>query len=470
MRASDYNIFVKLDNNQQYYFLVQGYTGAIDLIKTEIALLLKKSKNGDSFDHINSETLDLLKKRGYITSKTKEEEIKHLQNISEFIHNKRKKTNSFLFAVTQNCNFRCPYCYENGVSNYGNDWSKSVFTEKLVDKAYEAMIKIQPDRNNRKDVIGLYGGEPLLKENYEIVKYIIEKGREQGYSFRATTNAYDIDHFSDLLGNGNIDHLHTTIDGLQNTNNKRRVHFQNKDTFSKIMDNIEIALKKGVKIQKRVHVDKSNFGEVEELMQYFKKRGFLDNSNFSTYLARVVDYEAKCHTPSSKELSNIDYLERAISLKEKYPNINTFRIQDFNVKRHVKKIVSNNSLMIPNITYCGANTGMLIFDPQGDIYTCWEKFGIKNHAVGSFRNDLEFNKLVLNAWQNRTVGNIEQCSKCKYALWCGGGCAAMLKPAEDININRSSCMDYPKVFAKMINVLYDHEYSKELETQEEIKI
>jgi len=468
MRASDYNIYVKLDNNPNYYFLVQGYTGAIDLTKTEIALLLKKSKNSDSFDQINSETLALLKKRGYITSKTKEEERKHLQNISGFVHKKSRKLNSFLFAVTQNCNFRCPYCYENGVSNHGNDWSKSVFTKEMVDKAYAAMLNIQPDRNNRKDVIGLYGGEPLLKENYEIVKYIIEKGKEQGYSFRATTNAYDIDHFTDLLGNGNIDVLQTTIDGLRNTNNKRRVHFQNKDTFSKIISNIEIALEKGVRIYNRVNVDKSNFSEVEELMRYFKKRGFLDNSNFSTYLGNVFDNEAKCHAPSSKEFSNIDYLERAISLKEKDSSINVFGVQDYNVKEDVKKIVRNNSLMIPKITYCGANTGMLIFDPKGDIYTCWEKLGIKNHAVGTFKNDFKFNKTVLDAWQNRTVGNVEQCSKCKYALWCGGGCAAMLKPREDININRSNCMDYPKVFAKMINNLYDHEYSKELETQDEL--
>ena len=467
MRVSSYNIYVELNNNPKYYFLVHGYTGAIDLIKKEIALLLKNTNDSELLYQLDKETLDSLIKRGYITNKTKEEERKHLQTLSELVHKKKSRANSFLFIVTQNCNFRCPYCFENSLSNNGKSWSKSVFTKELVDKAYDAIEKIQPDREQCVDSIGLYGGEPLLKENYDIIEYIIQKGREKDFTFRATTNGYDLDHFTSLLGDEGINRLQISIDGLKNTNNQRRVHFQNKDTFSKIMSNISIALERGVKVMNRINIDKSNFGEIEDLMQYYKEEGFLEYNNFTPYVAKVVGHETNCNDTCGDEFNSIEFYKKAIALKEKNPESNKFYIPDFDIKKTVRKNIENNSIFIPRSTFCGANNGMLIFDSNGDIYTCGEKIGVKNHIVGTFHNGLKFNNKVLNAWLNRSVGNIDQCSKCKYAFWCGGGCGAELKPKEDININRSNCQDFPKVFSEIINEFYDNEYSKIIERQAE---
>ncbi len=469
MRVSSYNIYTEINKYPDYFVLVHGYTGAIDIVTRDIAIELKKHSKEDNIpSDFDIDTKDLLTNRGYITDKSKEQEHKLLKELSHYVHKSKKKKqpkqNSFLFAVTENCNFRCPYCYENGVSDYGNKWKKAVFTKELVDKAFNAIEIIQPDRKKIKDSIGLYGGEPLMKENYEIVKYIIEQGKDRGYSFRATTNCYDLDHFSELLGPENIDYLHVSIDGNKETNNKRRIHFENKDTFTKIMSNFSLALEKEVQIQNRINLDSSNFHEVEDLMKFYREKGFLDNKKFRTYLARVIDHD-KEYTSNTNEISCIDFYKQGKDLKKKNPEDNLFRVSDANLKLSINKIAKGQELFTPKISYCGAQSGMFILGPTGDIYTCWEKIGIKSHSVGSFSDDLKINDKAMDAWHERTVGKTDQCSKCKYAFWCGGGCAGMMKPSEDINLNRSNCMDFPKLFNQVLNEYFEEELKDLIETQ-----
>ena len=44
------------------------------------------------------------------------------------------------------------------------------------------MIEIEPRKQLQDSVITLYGGEPLLKENKEIVTYIVQEGRKEAIS------------------------------------------------------------------------------------------------------------------------------------------------------------------------------------------------------------------------------------------------------------------------------------------------
>lgn len=78
-----------------------------------------------------------------------------------------------MFMVTYDCNFRCPYCYESEVSEGGRKWTKKTFTKDLVDRAFDAMLEIEPNRQKHSNLITLYGGEPLLAQNHDIIKYIV---------------------------------------------------------------------------------------------------------------------------------------------------------------------------------------------------------------------------------------------------------------------------------------------------------
>lgn len=254
LRVSSYIIPVKLENETEKYILIHGYTGAIDIIEEKYWNELKNFPENNRF---TSETLQLLQNRGYLTTKTEHEEYEYVAQLAQLLHRKQSKLHkSFGFLVTYNYNFRCPYCFESNISNHGCNWSKKVLTKELVDKAYDAMLKIEPYKQlHNKDIL-LYGGEPFLKENKEIISYIIQKGSNLGYIFKVITNGYDLDEFEDILSPNYFKSFQITLDGYNINHDKRRKHYLVGNSFNKIIANIAILLKHNIVLTIRVNIDK----------------------------------------------------------------------------------------------------------------------------------------------------------------------------------------------------------------------
>lgn len=262
-RVSSYTICVKLPEDPNHVLLVHGYTGAIDKAVKEVAQLIKNRViiSEDMFNQLpcTSETIRTLIKRGYFTSRSPVEEREYVHNMASFLHHSaRRGAASFLFLVAYDCNFRCPYCFENDISSHGKGWSKQVFTKQMVDRAYEAMCEVQPNKAMHSKRITLYGGEPLLAKNREIVQYIVEEGVKRGYIFSAITNGYDLHHFTNLLGPKKIRRLQITLDGEEENHNRKRPHYRAGDSFAAIMKNVKLALSLDVQISMRINTDYDN--------------------------------------------------------------------------------------------------------------------------------------------------------------------------------------------------------------------
>lgn len=252
LNLSYYTISVKLNSEPDKYLLVHGYTGAIDIVNEKIW----EQMNNFSENHLlPPEIINLLVQRGYLTTKNKAEEVEHVTQLAQTLHKVQKKLyKSFGFIVTYNCNFRCPYCFENIISKHGNNWGKQVFTKEMVDKAYEAMFKIEPRKELHTNKILLYGGEPLLSENKDIVSYILLKGAQLGYSFKIITNGYDIDHYIDVLDANYIYLIQITIDGNREHHNSRRFHYIEGNSYDKILKNIGLLINKNINVVVRAIV------------------------------------------------------------------------------------------------------------------------------------------------------------------------------------------------------------------------
>ena len=238
LRTSSYMIPVKLEKEEGKYMLIHGYTGATDIVTEN---LLTQINTISSDNNLSEKTLQTLLKRGYVTTKTQEEEFAYVARIARALHKESDIINSsFTWVVSYNCNFRCPYCFEGREKKDGE--SKLSFTKEQVDLAYEAQEKIQPHKELRRKTITLYGGEPLLAENKEVVNYIVEEGHKRGYQFAAITNGYEIDHFLNLFSPDGINKLQITIDGPKEMHNQRRRHYKDQNTFDKIVNNVRLAL------------------------------------------------------------------------------------------------------------------------------------------------------------------------------------------------------------------------------------
>ncbi len=446
---------------------MHGYTGAIDLINKELIAILKNKGNNSLHINIDQERLEPLLKRGYVTNMSISEERQYVKNIAETLHKNNTLVKAFVITVTYNCNFRCPYCYENDFSKHGSNWSKNTLTKEMVDRIYNVMLELEPDRTKHNNIITLYGGEPLLKENYNIVKYIVEKGIMNNYCFVAITNGYEIDNYIDLLGKGKIESLQITIDGMEETHNKRRKHFKNNDSFSKIVNNIKKIIETGVTVGIRINTDKSNINEIPELMKFFKNSGFLDdrNINISSSYTNGCTY----NDTQDVDLKKINFVEKITNLKET-GGLHKISIANFtDMERALNKSIKENQVLAFKSEYCGAHNGMIVFDPIGNIYPCWEAFGSENNIIGKYKNKLTVTD-AYDKWQNRIVTNIENCKNCKYALFCGGGCAGKLILSNK-DIYSSNCEDYQQIFNQFANYYYKKElkvkFSNPVKTQEE---
>ena len=418
-RSSSYNIIVPLDDGQGKYMMIHGYTGAMDIVEEEVVAFLGNHGCFTEKDiNFSIDTFNLLRKRGYITDKTAPQERELVCRLADLLHkNAKTGAKSFIFMVTYDCNFRCPYCYEAGISGNGRHWTKKTFTKELVDKAYQAMEEIAPDSKKSYNVITLYGGEPLLKENVDIVTYIVNKGQGLGYVFDAVTNGHDLDYYTEILSSGAMRHLQITVDGTREMHDSRRYHYQTHKSFDKIMSNIKLALDNGIRVGIRFNADANNFGEIKKLKDIFSEAGYSESKLFSFNTAMLNDE----NKDSGRE--DIDYVSREEFNKMYVDSGLDIPHQDYGLYSKIITAIKNRTCIRFHSVFCGVQSGSYILDPYGDIYTCWETVGKPEYVIGKYSPLVEWNDSIRN-WQDRNTGNTPKCSCCKYALLCGGGCLA----------------------------------------------
>lgn len=418
LRVSSYLIDTKLEDSNQH-MLIHGYTGAIDLVQDELAIFLSTTSTSFSKEDMpcSDTTAKLLEERGYITKKTQDEEYAYVERMATALHRKDRILNAcFTFLITYNCNFRCPYCFEKDAVH--DQMRQKVFTKEMVDKAYEAILKIEPREQLRVKTIELYGGEPLLKENKEIVRYIVLRGKELGFRFSAVTNGYDLDAYVDLLSPDLIYNVQITIDGIKEFHNQRRIHYAGYPTFDTIVNNIGIALKKGVRVVVRVNTDKNNFNDLQLLTNFFDNLNYTDDILFKISSALLRD-NGGISNDKLNYFSQKEFMEAHQKLKFRYG------CQDYGVYKRIYTAITKQTPLYFRSAFCGAQVNGFVFDPFGKIYPCWEIVGKTNYQIGDYnKENIVWNNSVLAKWREHDILSLTSCRHCKYALLCGGGCAA----------------------------------------------
>ena len=448
-RTSSYFIPVKLDNELNKYVIVQGYTGAFDVISSEIHSFLRATPSFKKGDFpFSTETFERLKKRGYITSLSKEKEYNFAHKLAYLLHEKAKKlSKNFMFLVSYDCNFRCPYCFENCISQNGHQWSKKMFSTTMVDRAYKAMLQIEKEKKLHLKNIMLYGGEPLLYENKEIVSYIIEQGINKGYVFSAVTNGYDLNHFAEVLSPEKLHHLQITIDGTKELHNQRRFHYEKGNSFDIIMDNISLALQKEVQLSVRINADKKTLEHIEDLITEFKARGFIKNTNFKYYITPLTNYE------DNQSNTEIEYTDRKGIQKQVKEKEYGFECSDYGTSTRILQAIKNKKPLALRSIFCAAQSSEYIFDPYGNIYNCWNFVGQPSQIIGNYRNDKILWTSKKEDWHNRNISTSPNCKHCRYAFFCGGGCLAHAAQ-KDGKFDISHCNNYPSMFKQAVNKAY----------------
>jgi len=441
MWVSNYNIYISLPDNA-HYLIVHGYTGAIDCVDADLARSLQEcfAKRSDaSILKLPIEIRDILERRGYLTELPLEEEVAFVAHLAQKIQARHSERTEFWFIPSYNCQLRCKYCFERPLQEQGEreGWLAQQMSPDLVDAAFAAITRLQVKRTVKRIV--LYGGEPLMSANRQIVRYIVDRGVQLGYYFGALTNGVDLHLYEDLLGKGRIEQLLVTIDGARDTHNRLRVYRHGEGTFDQIIRNIQLALRKGVYILLRVNVTWDVLAHLYEFAQLVQELEWDRNPNLRIHcyavhtnqqyrcgIAKSVEGDAgPCLADGGQGLSVlIDNAKVAnfIYKTKLYDHLGGLWSADPYMAILVNTLFCGRPGTALSAAFCGAHYGFYIFDPFGNIYPCSRLVGNMHHRIGVFIPQLAFNENC-RRWHERAVYNMPACLKCPFVLYCRGGCA-----------------------------------------------
>ena len=388
------------------YLFVNTFTGAI-LLGTEN---VRKILRGEPIT-CDEETLSELVSDGFLTDLSPQEEIKDAFERLESAQNLCAEHTLFALILTYQCNMRCSYCFESYLFERDESWLQQSMTTNMVDAAFEAIETLNPDS---RIPIHLFGGEPLMFQNYELVKYILERGTVYNKPFLVVTNGLEADKFISLLTQNDITSLQITVDGTQEIHDGRRKERDGTGTFHKIVRNIDLLADSGLQTYIKVIFDHSTVETLPTLMTFFAEKGWDDHENIHYFLT-----PAGHHTEGGCFNFLCDVTQDDLEFLLQYEPLKRALWQGLAPLR--KKLGLGVETWLPSISYCRHNPSQTWFDPFGDLYFCTDSLGDPQHAVGRYYPDLSFNQKY-HQWRKRTIFHMKSCHYCKFAMICGGGC------------------------------------------------
>ena len=400
MHFSHYCIPIIYSDDQ--IVLVNGLTGEHSVLDAkESKQFIKWQQRG--IDESDNEFLNELVLHKYVFSTQDEEDAleKRTLDRAKESYEESKSEHSVVFVISYDCNFKCPYCYENEGGGHVN----GVMSKEQVDKIFSIY-------NNRLDTITLYGGEPLMLEHEGIIRYIFGKAPDARYAI--TTNGFYLEEYLPLLRGIKIDHIMVTLDGNKDTHNRSRVLKSDASgTFDKIIDGIKAAFAEGMCIKIRMNIFENNLESCLSLREQLKKE-FAEpyNSNRLTFELQPL---------FQLSLERKDALNR-ILLTRSHRNCIDHR-QNNSMHEKTSRILQSiysRKPFVPLYCACGAEAGMRFYDCEGDIYSCVLALGNKVASIGSYDPVIQMKEY---GYLYRNIETIVECIRCRYKFLCGGGCA-----------------------------------------------
>jgi len=432
------------------YAVLSGLSGAIELINESLyesfQQLIQTGNPHELYideSRFPSEIIETYQRRGLITELCHEDEKTLLKRYSAILHEHEKANPSLIIVPDLDCNYRCVYCFEKSMQTKLKSKRTTLSTDE-VDAIYTSIEQLFPGTDITGKRITLFGGEPLLSKNRDLVNYIIEKGKEKGIGFAAVTNGHDLNEYIPLLGEGQISYMQITIDGPKDIHDRRRIALDKSSSFDKIIENLRrVVLETEAQITIRVNLDKENYDGFRELLGVFEGEGWLNNSRIFVNAAIVYKTSAGEGAIPQHDINSVR--ANLIDLTSAYSNVEIGCPQSTQRDMVFSSLTSNSPYTLRS-SYCGASCGMYIFLPGGKITSCWETINDECSCVGSYsENGLVLDEESLKHRFGRSAAEIPACADCRYCLVCSGGCSQFAE-FETGSIYAPFCDGFPETY------------------------
>ncbi len=191
---------------------------------------------------------------------------------------------SLIILPTEDCNFRCTYCYE--------DFARGKMKPRVIENLKKFI-------SNQKGLISdlnveWFGGEPLMAYNIviEILEHIKISLPDINFASSMTTNASLLDLVkAQRLSKLGMKAYQISLDGFGETHDKTRVKRNGGGTFDLIWNNLVNLQQSDIDfaIKLRIHYNPDTLREIPTLLKKLEKQFSMD-SRFSIFLKAIGKY------------------------------------------------------------------------------------------------------------------------------------------------------------------------------------
>ncbi|MFA5060730.1 MAG: radical SAM protein [Candidatus Pacearchaeota archaeon] len=327
-----------------------------------------------------------------------------------------------LLDLIASCNLNCLHCRASGFDK------KSILPFDTIE-----LILLNAKKVGVK-TITFSGGEPFTRDDiFDLINLV----KNKGFILRIQSNILLLNEQKiKKLKELGVDYIGTGIDGLEKNHNKLR---NKKGAFKKVIENIKILKKYGMKIHVEFTATKFNFEDFEDVMKLCERLGIYDVMTRAVLPSgRGRDFDFSLTKDQYKK-----FLQKVISIKKGKINVKLYCQDPVSLyldKERIKKLEDKYSLM-NFIGGCSAGINMLYISPLGEVQPCSFldiSFGnIKNNSLTEIINSKK-RKDFLSKQVSRDFGT--KCSSCNIRFLCGG-CRARA-----LNFNKELWGDDPFCF------------------------
>ena len=441
MIYSKHNIFSKIKDSENY-FIVNLLSGNADILNSDEGKMLQNFHDGND---LPIELLENLTEKAYFVDKIEEEKL-YRSKYLDFIDSRDDDEIQLFFVPNYSCNFACTYCFQDEYENVNKELSI-----EIIDAFFKYITK---EFAGRRKYLTIFGGEPLLnsKNQKEIISYLLKKSNELNLEVAIVTNGYSLEEYIEILKIGKIREIQITLDGKGKVHDSRRFLKGGGATFDKIVKGVDACLQNNLPVNLRMVIDKENIHSLPETAQFAIDKTWTKNPLFKTQIGR--NYELHhCQGTSENLFSRVSLYEAIYNLVKQHPYITEFYKPAYSISKFLSE---NGSLPDPLFDACPACKTEWAFDYTGNIYSCTATVGKADESLGTFFPEISRKQDMINAWENRDVTTISECSQCSMQLACGGGCGSVAK-----NRTGSVCSTDCRPIKELIELGFSAYFEKE---------
>lgn len=429
--------------------LFNGVNGCLDEVSGKPADIFK-SGDSERLQDLSLKDIDILVKRGHITSLPPDLELERFKEFSAALHQKREKGAEYggiLLLMSYNCNLACKYCYQQ---EHRPHKSQAVMTTALLESVFEKHFsKIIPGTNHKNFDISFYGGEPFLPSNEPVIRKALGYAKKYGMTAGAISNATKLDTMQDIFGPGHgfVNRVQVSLDGSRELHDTSRIPISGEKTFDKITDNILLLLKRKTTVNIRLNLDRRTLASVPQLITELKAKQILGNKYASIYGSPLHDNIAKVDAADFMDLAELSAQVFKLGIDLEHPV--SLRANEMSYLFSLE-----NGVGLTHTCFCMQTMQRtLVLDPFGDLYACFEEAGYPEFRVGHVsESGVEFFPLH-ETYKTRHIANMDECLKCSVALACGGQCGVRCR-AKTGDLFKPHCSDMKRVILDGLKLAY----------------